>query len=300
MPRTARKQTEKEEAGVTIAGIDLSSPDKVLWPGQGVTKQDLAEHWVRVAGLALPHIANRPLTLMRCPRGRQSFCFIQKHARAGLHPAVATMEVRERNGAAQPYPMATDVAGLVALAQIGVLEVHLFGAAAPDLEQPDRLVLDLDPGEDVAWAEVADAARLMRGRMQAAGLEPFLMWTGGKGLHVTAPLAPGADWDRARALSEGLARSLEAEQPDRFTATASKAGRKGRIYVDWLRNGFGATAVAPYSPRAREGAPVALPMAWDDLRDRKPTVGVATLPDHLKSRGSDPWAGWKNAARKLS
>jgi DNA ligase D len=290
-----------DDPPVAVAGVRLTHPDRVLYPAQGVTKRELAAYWQAVAGRALPHLAGRPLTLVRCPRGRQQRCFHQQHAGPGLPAALRRVAVPAADGGTAGRVVVDDLAGLAATVQAGALELHPWGARADDPDRPDRLVLDLDPGPGVPFADVAAAALAMRDRLlAAAGLASFAKTTGGKGLHVTAPLAPGPGWDWAgvKALARSVAEALAAGEPARYTAAAAKGEREGRIYVDYLRNDRGATAVAPYSPRARPGATVAAPLAWEEVaHDLDPEAfTVRSVPARVRER-PDPWAGFEAARR---
>jgi bifunctional non-homologous end joining protein LigD len=275
-------------------GVVLTHPQRELWPG--VTKQDLADYWRAVAPLALPGIAGRPLAILRCPGGVGGAQFFQKHGHKGL-----PRQIRAGTAEGEPYLAIDDREGLVAMAQISAIELHAWGASERDPSRPDRIVFDLDPGEGVAYAEVVDAALLLRERLDALKLVSFCRTTGGHGLHVVTPLSRPATWAQARNFSKGMAEALSHDAPQRFVATVSKEARRGRILIDWLRNGLGATAVASYSPRAREGATVAAPLAWAEvtptLDPRAFTVG--TLPARLARRGAEVWAGYDEIAQAL-
>jgi bifunctional non-homologous end joining protein LigD len=286
----ARRGEEHE----TLEGIALSHPDKELWPG--ITKRDLAEYWLAVAPHALPGIAQRPLAVVRCPDGIAGQHFFQKHHQPGFPEAI-----RGGEAGGQPYLALDDAAGLVAAAQAGAIELHAWGAREADPLHPDRLVFDLDPGEGVAFAEVIKAAREVCARLAELGLTAFCRTTGGKGLHVVAPLTPRADWNAVREWCRRFAQAMEAEAPSRYVASVPKRKRVGHILVDWLRNGIGATAIASFSPRARPGATVATPLDW---REVKPGLDPAsftlrTIPERLRRRRRDPWAGFAEAARPL-
>jgi bifunctional non-homologous end joining protein LigD len=283
-----------------IAGIRLTHPDRVLYPGQGVTKRALAEYYVAVADRILPHIAGRPVSLVRCPRGQTGECFFQKHASKGFPDNLHRIRIREKSGSGE-YLHIDDVSGLVAATQMGVLELHVWGSHIDTLEKPDRLVFDLDPDASVDFGEVREAALEMRKRLDDVGLRSFPMATGGKGIHVVVPLAPEPDWDEVKDFAEAIARTLAAEQPRRYLAKASKSARKGRIFIDYLRNARGATAVAPFSSRAKPDAPVAWPLAWEQvgrLADAQPAT-VSTAAKLLKRRKTDPWAGYFDLAQTL-
>ncbi len=296
---------EAEPAAQGQAGLDqrlaefrLTSPAKVLWPGQGITKRGLAAYYLQVADWVLPHLIDRPLSLVRCPQGSARKCFYQRHKLGGMPDSVRALALPD-----DPEPMMTvqDLDGLMALVQFGVLEIHVWGCRAPALRQPDRLVFDLDPDPDLPWDRVAEGAVEVRDRLSALGLVSFLKTTGGKGLHVVAPITPGPDWDQAKAWTKAFAERLSADRPDRYVAVMTKARRKGRIYLDYLRNQYTATAVAPYSTRARDGAPVSVPLHWEELGSglRSDHFTVETLPRRLASLDRDPWAGMAQLAQAL-
>ncbi|MEX2575043.1 MAG: DNA ligase D [Halofilum sp. (in: g-proteobacteria)] len=287
--RASRTQTRGAQTK-TVCGVTLSHPERVLYPQQNITKAQLAEYYAEVADWMLPQVAGRPLSLVRCPQGQPGQCFYQKHLQDGAPEAVSTVEIAEKDQRIG-YGVIDDAAGLVALAQMGVLEIHPWGARADQPERPDRLIFDLDPGEGVAWRSVIQAAREVGARLEELGLRSFVKSTGGKGLHVVAPLQRRQDWDRVKAFAGAVAHRLAAEAPERYLAKMSKAERRGRVFIDYLRNARGATAVAPYSTRAREGAPVATPLRWDELaRLRDPRKYTLTnLPTRLKRLEASPW-----------
>jgi bifunctional non-homologous end joining protein LigD len=280
--------------GVTVGNVSLTHPDRELWPG--ITKRDLAEYWIAVADHALPGIAHRPLAVVRCPEGIGGQHFFQKHGHSAL-PSV----VGQGEAAGQPYLTIDDADGLVAMAQISAIELHAWGAPAADPLHPDRMVFDLDPGEGVAFADVAKAALDVREHLERLGLTSFCRTTGGKGLHVVVPLEPVAHWDAVKPFCRAFAETLSQQQPARFLSTVRKQDRRGRILIDWLRNGLGATAIASFSPRARDGATVATPMAWDDV-DRKldpAKFTLRTVPDRLARLRGNPWEGFEALRQRL-
>jgi bifunctional non-homologous end joining protein LigD len=281
----------------TIAGVRLSSPDRVYWPDLGVTKRELAEYWEAVAERALPGLARRPLTLLRCPEGIEGQRFYQKHARPSVPESVARVLVRDDP---EPYAMVTDLASIVSLVQVACLELHVQGARADKLDRPDLAVFDLDPDPSVPWERVKETAAALRTLLDDLGLVSFLRATGGKGLHVVAPLERRSTWDEVRAFAKGVAEELVRLAPTQFTARMTKASRKGKIYVDWVRNTPEATAIASWSPRARPGAPVAVPLAWGELDGLAgpPQESVREAPARL--RDADPWAEFEVSRRPLT
>jgi bifunctional non-homologous end joining protein LigD len=272
--------------------VRLTHPERVLYPDAGITKADLARYYEEIAPRLLPHIEGRLLALVRCPDGVGGPCFYQKRPPEGAPPSIQ----RAEGGV-----FLDDKAGLVALAQLGVLEIHPWGSRLEDLELPDRCTFDLDPGPGVRWADVVRAARDVRDWLRDLGLESFVKTTGGKGLHVVLPLERGPTWGELKAFAARVAWELAARHPDRYTASLSKSARAGRIFIDYLRNGRGATAVAPYSPRARAGAPVSVPLAWKDLTPALDPgrFTVPSLPGTLKRSRKDPWARFFRVRQRL-
>ena len=285
--RKPKPQPESEPAAPSA----LTHPDKVLYPELGVTKRELAEYYELVAKVMLPHVVNRPLTLLRCPEGRAKQCFFQKHPGEFLGEGLIRVQAPSSDGSSE-YAAIADARGLQSLVQAGALELHIWGALAADADHPDRLVFDLDPAPDVAFKEVIAGARALRALLEEHKLQSWVKTTGGKGLHVTVPIIPSGDWDTVKAFCRAIADELSAREPQRYLATMSKAKRTGKIFIDYLRNGRGATFVAPYSSRAREGAGIALPVEWDDLTARfKPEAfTVRTAKQVLAKRKTDPFA----------
>ncbi|HWS77892.1 MAG TPA: DNA ligase D [Thermomonas sp.] len=270
----------------------LTSPGKLLFPGEGIRKQDLADYYAAVMPWLLPEVAGRPLSLVRCPGGIDAQCFFQKHATPGLE-LVSKVPIAESDGGREDYLVATDAASVMELVQFNSIEFHPWGARADDVEHADRLVFDLDPDDAVAWKDVVFAARQLRGFLQQAGLQSFVRTSGGKGLHLVVPLRPAVAWPRARAFAQAVAEAAREAEPLRYVATASKAQRKGRIFIDWLRNGRGATSVASFSVRARPGAPVAMPLRWEELGRVASghAWNIRNAPSRLKRWKAHPWAG---------
>jgi bifunctional non-homologous end joining protein LigD len=248
-------------------GVRITSPDRIVFPDLGLTKGALVDYYAVVADVMLEELGGRPISLVRCPQGRAKACFFQKHDSGMFSDDVHHVDIAESDGKTEPYLFVDNVEGLLNCVQMGTIEFHGWGSRVADIERPDRLVIDLDPDEGLDFAVVRSAAVVVRDRLKAAGLASFPMLTGGKGVHVVAPLIPHADWPVVKAWAKAFAEKLEAEMPEAFVANMSKAKRKGRIFVDWLRNQRGATAVLPYSVRAREGAGVAMPITWAQLAE---------------------------------
>jgi bifunctional non-homologous end joining protein LigD len=272
----------------------------VLYPELGLTKRELAEYYELVSELMLPQVVDRPLTLLRCPEGHRKQCFFQKHPGESLAAGLQRVQVPSSDGDSE-YAALADARGLPALVQMGVLEVHIWGAKVPDAEHPDQLVFDLDPDPELAFKEVIAAAHHARGLLEELGLKSWLKTTGGKGLHVTVPILPRASWDEAKEFCRAIAEELTRRHPDRYLATMSKAKRRGKIFIDYLRNGRGATFIAPYSPRAREGAGIAMPIEWDQLNARfdPQSFTVRSAAKYLAKRRRDPFASLLEARQRL-
>jgi bifunctional non-homologous end joining protein LigD len=285
-----------------VAGIRISNPDKVLYPEQNLTKRDLALYYEQIADHMLPHVANRPLTLVRCPEGRGKPCFFQKHTSKGRPEAMKAIDIVERDGP-ETYLYIDSVAGLISLVQMGVLEIHVWGSRVDMLEQPDRIVMDLDPAPELGWEAVVAGAKEVREKLRDLGLESFVKTTGGKGLHVVVPITRGrADWDEVKAFTRAIAVSMAAEAPTRYTATITKAKRTNKIFIDYLRNGRGATAITTFSARARPGAPVSVPLAWEELDSpiRPIDLTISTAPRFLAERARDPWEGIASVRQSIT
>ncbi|MGD9644709.1 MAG: non-homologous end-joining DNA ligase [Pirellulales bacterium] len=295
------KRSAARDAPINFGGVRMTHPHKVLYPEQGLTKLDLARYYDEVAEWMLPHVVDRPLALLRCPSGNHKSCFFQKHPGAGSSEQLSEVNVAEQ-GAAEYHLALDDAAGLTALVQMGVLEIHVWGSRCDRLDRPDRLVFDLDPDPSVAWRVVVAAARETRLLLQELGLESFLKTTGGKGLHVVVPIERRTPWDEARAFCQAVAELMVAAAPNRYVATMSKAARRGRIFVDYLRNTRGATAIAPYSTRAKAGAKVSVPIAWDELDDKLHSdhYDVHSVVARLKRLKHDPWAELPNVRQRIT
>ena len=263
----SKRVSDRSPAAATASSppVAISSRARVIFPDTGATKGDLADYYAAIAPLMLPFAADRPISLLRCPEGREHPCFFQKHDSGGMGDAVRHVPIREKDGKVADYLFVSDARGLLQCVQMGTVEFHGWGARASAVERPDRMVFDLDPDEGLDFAQVTRAAADLRRHLADRGLASFALLSGGKGVHVVVPLLPGHGWQAHRDFARRLAEALSLAEPDRFVATMSKAKRKGRIFIDWLRNQRGNTAVLPYSVRARAGAPVAAPVSWTEL-----------------------------------
>ncbi|MHB0958532.1 MAG: DNA ligase D [Pirellulaceae bacterium] len=283
-----------------VAGIRLSHPDKILYPEDGISKLDLAHYYEQVASWMLPHVENRLLSLVRCPAGRGHKCFFQKHPGEGAPEQLRRFEVVEKKKTRE-HAAVDDLPGLISLVQMGVLEIHVWGSRADNIEKPDRLVFDLDPGPSVEWPRVVTAAKEVRGLLEELGLVSFLKTTGGKGLHVVVPIRRRTSWEDAKAFCRAVADFLVATAPNRYIATMSKAARSGKIFVDYLRNDRGATSIAPFSTRARPGATVSVPLSWEELSSRLTSdhFNIHNLTRRLARLKEDPWMGMNRSNQAI-
>lgn len=274
-------------------GFELTNLDKVLYPEQSLTKAQLIAYLAVVSDWMLPQLAGRPLTLVRCPEGRHKPCFFQKKIFPGSPKAIGTVEIEEEDGEVVEYMQVKDMPGLVGLAQLGTLEIHTWGCHSDKVERPDLMVFDLDPDVGLGWDRVALAAFDVRRRLDEIGFTSFVKTTGGKGLHVCAPIRRTIDWDDFKAFTKAFADKMVDDKPELYTSNVSKAARKGRIFVDYLRNGRNATFITPYSPRARAGAPVAVPITWEELAHGVDPASftTTTVPVRLAELKQDPWDG---------
>lgn len=276
----------KKKTAANGGAVRFTHPDRVYWPDLGVTKQDLADYYREIWPWMAPHVVGRPISLVRCPDGIKGECFVQKHARdtfPGGHVA------RSGRGKAEMLSIA-GLRGALELVQAGALEIHVWGTKLGDVAHCDRMVLDLDPGAGVSWAAVATAAREARDRLDRVGLRAFVKTSGGRGAHIIVPLRP-TEWEETRAFARALAAAMAADAPKLYTAKMGEGARHGRVFIDYLRNSRGATSVAPYSPRARAGAPVSTPVAWSELGGLKSSARftLANLGRRLSGLAEDPW-----------
>ncbi|PBC05545.1 DNA ligase D [Mesorhizobium sp. WSM3860] len=292
------KTAPKTSAGTAKTSVKLSHPDKLLWPDEKVSKQDLLDHYALVWPRIEAFVVNRPLSLVRAPDGIHGQRFFQKHASPGMSDKIARMN-DPTDG--EEILFIRDFDGLAALVQYGVVEVHIWGSTVDELERPDQIIFDLDPDEGIGVEAVRAAALDIRARLNDLSLPTLVKTSGGKGYHVLVPLKPSAEWDEVKDFAHDFARALEQASPDRYTATLSKKARTGKIFVDYLRNGRGATTVAPYSSRAKKGATVSMPVTWPEIEKGLPPnafpLGDATTLKQLKK--ADPWSDFFKLGKPL-
>jgi bifunctional non-homologous end joining protein LigD len=286
-------EPEASDGTVEVAGVSITHPDRVLYPEQGLTKLGLAEYYEAISEWILPYVANRPLTLVRCPQGHKRHCFFQKHLSDAMPDTLRGVMIKEKEEEGE-YVVLDDLAGLISLVQLGVLEVHPWGAKADAVESPDQIVFDLDPGPGVPWQTMIEAGRAVRDRIAQHKLKSFVRTSGGKGLHIVIPLKPASTWDSIKEFAKEIAHEMQHDDPGLYIAKSTKAKRNRRIFVDYLRNSRGATSVASYSTRARQGAPVAVPLRWEELGklESADQYTVANVVKRLSALRKDPWDGF--------
>ena len=292
-----------QEAGIEAAekaGVHLTSPERVEYPEQGTTKGVLAAYYAAVAERMLPYIADRPLSLVRCPQGRSKYCFFQKHDSGGFPAQMKKVPITEKDGHVEDYFYVDDLAGLIAGVQMNVLEFHLWGSKRDDIERPERIIFDIDPDVGLGFAHVKAAATTIRDELADLGLESFPLLSGGKGIHVIAPIRPSLEWPEVKEFCHGVAQRLAEREPDRFVANMAKARRVGRMFVDYLRNERGSTAIAPWSTRSREGAPCAVPVGWDELPGLEAPNMFTLAAAAARARTPDPWAGYGSLKQTIT
>ena len=299
LPAKAKSKTSPSTAA--SLGARITNPDRLIFPESRLSKGDLADYYAAVEAIFLVDGAKRPMTLVRCPQGRGKACFFQKHDSGALGEFVKHVPIKEKGGSIEDYLWFDDPRGILACVQMGTIEFHGWGSRIKPLEKPDRMVFDLDPDEGLGFDKVKLAAERLRALLADLGLKTFPLLSGGKGIHVIAPLDQTADWPKVKSFAERFSRAIAEAEPELFTANIRKAQRKGRIFLDWLRNQRGATAVMPYSARARDGAPVAAPIDWSEL-DEIAGANAFTIRDAdqlLERASSKMLAGWGVAKQKL-
>lgn len=291
------KRPKKSTPTVTVEGVALSNADREIYPGAGISKEQLARYYSEISSWRLPHLQNRPLVLVRCPEGG-SECFFQKHADAGFPKAIKRITIKEKTSK-KAYLSITSIKDVISLVQLNALEFHLWGATIADIEKPDRMIFDLDPDPELPWPDVVATAKSLRVHLQKLGLVSFVKTTGGRGLHVAIPLVPKLGWDDFKALSREIASVFCDESPVPCTLNSSKAKRKGKVFIDYMRNGRGATSIAPYSVRARPGALVSMPLAWENLSPQKKEFSTKDILKRFHSQKDDPWKAILKTRQKI-
>ena len=286
-------------AEAVVAGIRVSHPDRLIYPDLGLSKLQLAQYYEYIAEWIVPHVKARPLTLIHCPAGIAGPCSYMRHGKAWGPTALRRVRIQEKTKIGE-YLVADTIAAVVALAQMGIVEIHTWNSTTANLERPNRIIWDLDPGPDVSWKQTVVAAKRLRDVLETLTLASWVKTTGGRGIHVVVPIRPSLDWSECLAFSRDVAEAFVRSDPGRYTTKFAKRGREQKILIDYLRNNRTNTSVCAYSPRAREGAPVSMPLDWSELTDEPSRWTLLTVPTRLHRQRVDPWAGyWKSAQRVL-
>ncbi|MFW6323786.1 MAG: DNA ligase D [Desulfovibrionales bacterium] len=295
------KQPGRQEEKDMVAGIKLSSPDRILYPAEGVTKAELAEYYEEVSDRILPHIVHRPLTLVRCPEGHEEECFFQKHITESMPDSIRAIPVKEKEGTSH-YIGVKDLKGIISLVQLGTLEFHPWGSREDRLERPDTMIFDLDPAPDVPWDRTVHGARFLHDLLLELGLQNFVKTSGGKGLHVVVPLTRRSGWDEVKGFAGAVSEAMVRMKPKTFIATMSKSKRTGKIFLDYFRNNRGSTSVAPYSTRAKKGAPVSAPLSWNEFSPgiKADQYTVTNLRRRLAGLKQEPWEGYFQVRQSIT
>jgi bifunctional non-homologous end joining protein LigD len=282
-----------------VAGIRLSHPDRLIYPDLGISKIQLARYYDDISRWIMPHVLGRPLTLVHCPAGVAGRCMYMKHAKAWGPTALRRVRIQEKTKVGE-YLVCDSISAVVALAQMGIVEIHTWNSLADDVERPNRIVWDLDPGPEISWKQTVAAARLLRQVLDALGLAAWVKTTGGRGLHVVVPITPSLDWSQCLAFSRDVSDAFVGTNPALYTTNFSKSGRERKILIDYLRNNRTNTSICAYSPRARAGAPVSMPLDWRELIGGPERWTLLTVPRRLHRLRSDPWAGYWTAAQRVT
>jgi bifunctional non-homologous end joining protein LigD len=288
-----------KSARITVAGIGISHPDRLIYPDLGISKLQLARYYEDIGRWMLPHVVGRPLTLVHCPQGVSGPCNYLRHAKAWGPNALRRVRIREKTKVGE-YLVADSIEALVSLAQMGIVEIHTWNSTDDDVERPNRIILDLDPGPRVTWPQVVTAARLVRDVLTTLGLNAWLKTTGGRGLHVVVPIRPERDWSECLAFAREVSDAIARTAPDFYTTAFAKAGREDKLLIDYLRNNRTNTAVSALSPRAKRDANVSMPIGWRDLGEGPERWTLETVPPRLNRRKTDPWAGYWTERQRLS
>lgn len=282
-----------------VAGIGISHPDRLIYPDLGISKLQLARYYEAIGPWMLPHVTGRPLTLVHCPEGLAAPCNYLRHAKAWGPNALRRVRIREKTKTGE-YLVADSIAALVSLAQMGIVEIHTWNATDHDVERPNRIILDIDPGPDVTWTQVATAAKLVRDVLKTLGLESWVKTTGGRGLHVVVPIKPERDWSECLAFARDVSESITRTDPGLYTTAFAKAGREDKLLIDYLRNNRTNTSVAAFSTRARPGAHVSMPVSWRDLTGGPDRWTLQTAVQRMKRQKTDPWERYWPCKQRLS
>jgi len=284
---------------VVVSGVRLSHPDRLIYPELDYSKADLAQYYEEIGKWILPHIKGRPLTLVHCPSGVAGPCMYLRHAKAWGPSALRRVRIQEKTKIGE-YLVADSITAVVALAQMGIVEIHTWNSTIDDVERPNRIIWDLDPGPRVEWKQIIVAARLVREVLATLGLESWVKTTGGRGAHVVVPIAPSLDWSACLEFSRGVADAIVRTNPALYTTTFSKTGRERKILIDYLRNNRTNTSICAFSPRSRAGARVSMPIDWKDLADGPDRFTLMTVPQRLRRLKRDPWAGYWAARQRVT
>jgi bifunctional non-homologous end joining protein LigD len=283
------------------SGVKITHPGKVIIPEGKVTKQDLVDYYKKIEKWILPHVVNRPLSLLRCPEGIRAQCFFQKNLTLYHPKELEVDDLTSPKGKSDHFVYLENIDGIIALAQMGALEIHTWGTHRDHPLHPDLIVFDLDPGPGVPWNKVVEATYLLRDTLDRLSLKSFVKTSGGKGFHIHVPVEPNYTWEEIKEFAKTVAQLLEQEHPDRFVSTVTKSKRGGKIFIDYLRNGYGATSIAPYSMRARKTGPVALPISWEEVRKIRPDeFTLKKALTRLSRQKKDPWADYFKTHQKIA
>jgi len=293
-----RKTTGRSTpTGPVVSGIRISHPDRLIYPELELSKLQLARYYEDIETWILPHVKGRPLTLIHCPAGIAGPCSYMRHGKVWGPTALRRVRIKEKTKVGE-YLVADSIDGVVALAQMGVVEIHTWNSIADDVERPNRIVWDLDPGPEVTWARTVAAARQLREVLDTLGLASWVKTTGGRGIHVVVPIKPSMDWSECLEFSRNVSEAFKRIDASRYTTKFSKRGREAKILIDYLRNNRTNTSVCAYSPRAREGAPVSMPLDWTELKGTPDRWTLLSVPRRLHHQRADPWADyWKTLQR---
>jgi bifunctional non-homologous end joining protein LigD len=283
---------------MTVAGIAITHPDRIVFPDLDLSKVELARYYDAIATWVVPHVKGRPLTLVHCPAGTAGECRYLKHAKAWGPSALRRVRIQEKTKVGE-YLVADSIAAVVALVQMGIVEIHTWNSRDDDVDRPDRIVWDLDPGPAVDWRDTVAAARRLRELLTTLDLACWVKTTGGRGLHVVVPIKRSLDWSECLTFSRSVADTMVRANPRLYTTTFAKSGRERKILLDYLRNNRTNTSVCAYSPRARAGAPVSMPIDWNDLRQPPSRWNVRTVLRTLRTRRRDPWEGYWNTSQRI-